>query len=344
MADLLRECLLLSCESLLVSLLQEDQVKSVSTPEGGGATFSFLQASELFDIRDWAAAANAGVPWAPDASRSVQVGNIKYIYENPVMIPMEFFTNSGSYNGDAYSINVMFAFEKMTIDYGVFPGDPDPRTEIFEFDSDNGMTLIKVTDFSENVTRFEYGEALDVQSYLGVPAGLRPSFYGDLDRQFPDFYPDVTRQTDALAREKTFAYHPTSRMMKRIIDEEGRKTQYEFWDPQDGWLRKNEEIFESDGATSVRRTEFRYDNPQFPGFITEKKVLGGGNQPTMTTTYAPDNFGRVQSEEVVLNSLEDAVTTYHYDLNGNREIMVNPPANPMLLVSKVLQQPFPVAT
>ena len=171
---------------------------------------------------------------------------------------------------------------------------PTLVTETCEFDSDAGMMLSKLIDYSGNVTTFEYGDAWSVADALPwLPAALRTNPY------FFTKYTDVTAQVNALTGRKEFSYYsddptsPVGRVMVGIVDEEGRVTEYEI-DASTG-LRTAEIIMDAE-LEVVRRTEFSYGDGDFPMFMTEERVIDGNGTEDLVTVYTPDAYGNLEEE------------------------------------------------
>jgi RHS repeat-associated protein len=203
------------------------------------------------------------------------------------------------------SIPSIVYYTTMTIDYG------SSRTETFTFDPAAALALKSVTDLSGNTTSYVHGDAWTApttyRSVLPTNMGLNLKFE------------DPTSQTNALGHVKSFTYHATNRIMTSVTDEEGRKTEYAL----DGLGRRTNEMVYTASSALVQRTDFAYGNTNFPGFMTKKTVVGSGGDANLVTDYVPDSVGRVQDEIVDPSGLE-LTTSCTYDVNGNKEMMIDP--------------------
>lgn len=254
---------------------------------------------------------------------------------------------SNSYGTDAedFSTPLMIYFGKMQLTHSMRDG-PD-LTEIFEFDVNAGMSLSRTVDISNNETAFEH------VNQLPVSAGL-----------YAAYYPEPTTQTNALFDEKEFLYQMTGggRIMKAVLDEEGRLTAYDV-DATTG-LRLHEYIYGSDQVNSINQatgsytaagrliqhTEFVYGNSKYPAFMTKRIVhshasdsnlpsdptWSTGPVPQQVTLFEPytsgTNEGRVHREAVDMDgngtiTTGDLITVYEYDANGNRTRSIDPKGN-----------------
>jgi RHS repeat-associated protein len=197
-------------------------------------------------------------------------------------------------------------------------------SETYEFNLDAGMALAKATDFSGNVTRFEYTD---------------PWTGGESFRSFLKegstayrFHSDPTSQINAMEAEREFSYTPDSRLMRSVTDEKGRHTEYTL----DGLGRRTRErVYTSKAKTTLLRdTESIYGNPAFPGFVTRSIVhsLSGAPDPTwasglqLITDYKPDANGQV-AEEISDPSGLRLITRHSYDKNGNKLTTTDPRGN-----------------
>jgi RHS repeat-associated protein len=127
---------------------------------------------------------------------------------------------------------------------------------------------------------------------------------------------------------KAFEYHssdptvPYGRIMWRITDEEGRRTEY-LIDSATG-NRTRERVY-SAGNSLVRQTNFEY-HPNFKAFMTKREtvngLLGPGGSSNLVELFVPDQFGNLE-EEIKgdrTSMFDGQVTRYAYDLAGNRTL------------------------
>lgn len=181
-------------------------------------------------------------------------------------------------------------------------------TEVFEFDENAGLALVKTTDLSGNCTQFFYeDEWAAPQSYRDV---ITP------EMGLNGVYNDVTRQTNARGKSKLFSYD-TNRIMREIVDEEERRTVYAV----DGLGRRTSESVYSGTNVLVQRTEFQYGDARFPGFVTQETVKKLAGDPAsaqdLVTQYVPDGAGRVAMKRVDPAGL-NLTTTHQYLANGSK--------------------------
>jgi YD repeat-containing protein len=204
--------------------------------------------------------------------------------------------------------------------------------ESYSFSPNAGFAVTSATDMSGNQTTFSYGNGYTVQDY--------PSSGSSASVGFGNHYNDPTAQTNALGKTRCFTYGP-GRIMTSIEDEIGRFTYFEL-DAHGN--RTSERVYAAKPGSlalplppAFQTTEFAYEDPNFPGFMTRKSVLAEGTEAgsdpswvtSLTTLYEPDSFGRVEREAVDMNGngdidAGDFITAYTYDANGNKLSVTDP--------------------
>ncbi|RBP43962.1 YD repeat-containing protein, partial [Roseimicrobium gellanilyticum] len=184
---------------------------------------------------------------------------------------------------DPFSRHLTVSFQKMEVSRG-------GGTETYEFDVEHAMSLVQATDRNGNSTDFSY-----------------------------DWFDDPASETNAMNGVKTFTYDPLTRVMASVTDEAGTRTEYTI---QAGTGLRTEERIIGSGGT-VRRTEFKYEDSKFRGFLTRKIVQSSGNMPSYTVQYTPDSVGRVHEEKVI----GGGTTKYYHDYAGNKRFVVDPRGN-----------------
>ncbi len=195
---------------------------------------------------------------------------------------------------------------------------PTNVTEVFRFNPEANMALSRIDDYSGNTTTFAHEDSWSVDDvFPWLPAALKNSPI------FVTRYSDPTSQTNALGKTKTFEYLsedptlPGARVMTLIIDEEGRRTEYDV-DSTRG-LRHSEKV-RTAGGSLVRQTDYEYGNGSFPSFLTKTTVQNGvsaGND--LVTTYTADAYGYKATENV--GGLMPR--SFDHDSNGNQTRMTD---------------------
>jgi len=225
------------------------------------------------------------------------------------------FDVQGTYpNTPVEAIPKVVFYTTMNISYG--PDAAPLGSESFNFDPSAGLALSLVTDFSGNVTSYEYNDPIGVAS-LYQKAYPVAGFAGKR--------PDPTAQTDALLHSKNFHYTGVFRIMDSMLDEDGRLRTYDV----DVFGRRLNEIVYAGGDNTtavVQETDYAYDNVNFPGVVTQKTVKDFDHfdwTTDMVTEYDLDEHGRIQKEIVDPNGLH-LETDYTYDLNGNKLSVTDP--------------------
>ncbi len=215
---------------------------------------------------------------------------------------------------------VLLVYKTMEIEHGKH------GKELFEFWPDAGMALVKTTDFSGKVTQFKYTDEWEGSATTTFRSALK-----DGATAFR-YHGDVNKQIDARNKEKIFTYTPGTRLLKTIIDEEGRYTEYTF---DNLGRRTHEHVYSSSAKTTlVRHVESVYGDSKFPGFVTRSIVhpTGNASDPAwaaglqLITDYKPDSAGNI-AEQIVDPSGLRLVTRHTYDANGNRRSTTDPRGN-----------------
>lgn len=223
----------------------------------------------------------------------------------------------------SFSEPKLVVYKRMTVQHG------ELGAEIFEFDLDAALALSRVTDFSGNITSYQYGDAWsEATSPLLTALGVDSTAFGR--------YPDPTSQTNALGGTKVFTYTSANpgtgeaggaRLMKSMTDEAGRHTVYAF---DSLGRRVSETMLTAVGGVVVRSTLFEYADSGHPGFMTKRtvKALSGDTSGAtdLVTQYVPDDHGRL-AQEIVDPAGLHLVTSYTYDLNGSKLSATDPRGN-----------------
>ena len=136
------------------------------------------------------------------------------------------------------------------------------------------MALSQITDLSGNITKFIQGDQWTAPNTYSQIAGTTLNGY----------YDDPTSEINVLTPPKTFAYYGGNRIMQSVVDENGNKTWYDI----DALGRRTTEKLYDPQGNLDQETDFAYDNPSYPGFMTQKtvKALGtdssGNAEPSWT--------------------------------------------------------------
>jgi RHS repeat-associated protein len=192
--------------------------------------------------------------------------------------------------------------------------------EVVGFNSLSSFALGSLQDFSGNTTTYAYTD--EKPELIG-------RFYNPNGALLAPNYTDPNSQTNALNGTKTFTYDANFRVMKKIVDEAGRVTEYTV----DTMGRRTKELIKASATGDVlHETDFAYANSTFPAFMTKKTVkdYGKTGDPSwvddLVTDYVPDSDGQVWKEIVDPAGL--ALTIIHtYDKNGNRLSTTDPRGN-----------------
>ena len=213
---------------------------------------------------------------------------------------------------DDESTELIVSFQRMDIQCA------DLGTETYEFDPDAGYALTRSTDFSGNLTTYEYEDG-------HLPDA--PEFAYLADTGTYGYFDDPTAQIDALGQAKTFAYHPDWRVMNEIVDVDGSTTTYDTDDP---YGRRKKETVADAGGNVLQETEFLY-HADFKAFLEWKKIkdLSFPDEPTWVQQRSirylpfpvgyslPYRRGRLQQERVYNASSQYLRTLTYHDQNGN---------------------------
>lgn len=181
-------------------------------------------------------------------------------------------------------------------------------TETYQFDPTAGLALCGATDFSGNVTTWEFSNA-----YAAMPTGL-PQTSTTMTK-----WADPTAKIDALQRREEYTYSDSFRVMDTSNDPHGTTTTFAV----DGLGRRKSKSVLQYGTTPLLQERYDYGNQRFKAFLTGKATLAFASvsvQPWETdlkTTLLPDALGRVWREIVDPDGAKLA-TEYTYDSNNNR--------------------------
>ncbi len=252
------------------------------------------------------------------------------------------------YGANEFDSPRMIFFKKMTVTH--HNGLTEVLgTEVFDFNREAGMALDSATDFSGNVTLYEYNDEFT------ATVDQRNIAWG----KFSDPTKEIKVLSSSISYEKSFGYK-TNRIMSSITDPLGTVTRYRIDSEslptgipagphstsplanQYG-RRLSETVINAQGVILSHLT---YDFPDTytasgvtypPGlsknFVTRKivhKLASAAADPTwvasLVTHYVPDATGRVFKEIVDPAGL--ALTTeYTYDANGNKLTTKDPRGN-----------------
>ncbi|MEM9398678.1 MAG: RHS repeat-associated core domain-containing protein [Verrucomicrobiota bacterium] len=213
-------------------------------------------------------------------------------------------------------------YETMEVSYygGAHSNETPIGTETFTFDPDSGLSLESIEDFSGNTTEWEF------QNSRGASAGSRIT-----TTNFPNMmskWSDPTIMTDALGRVTTYQYTGDYRIMSKIVDEHGTRTEYDI----DSLGRRTDKIVEDSSGVKLSQEDYFFTNSGFPKFMTRKKVDAYANisgqawETDLVTEYVADSNGRIFREIVDPEGLA-LTTSYLYDNNGNRTSATDPRNN-----------------
>lgn len=184
--------------------------------------------------------------------------------------------------------------QHVTVSYTKMKIAKNGLEEVYLFSPADGMGLLSATDIHGNTKVFGYaGNGFD----------------------------DPVTETNALGHMKHFAYDPSTRVLREIIDERGFRTSYTI---QSGTgLRTQEAVF-NPGGELIKLTKWKHHN-FFKGFVTEEEVRGDG-APPLVTTYTPDARGRIATTSVEGAELP-IISSTTYDFDGRLVGSTDPRGN-----------------
>ena len=277
-------------------------VSSIGLPDGSSSAFAGVSEIKIGDEN--LVGSTLELP-EPEAT---PLGNGAYAIDYPISAaPPNTVVTDAELNTTSYTFQGANLTEFVTVDFETFR--PQSLEARFEY---QGFTISYTAD----------GEALgetytfDAENYLESvnDAG------GNLTQFDNDALGNVVKQTNARNQERTYQYE--GNLMKEIVDEELRKTQYTI----ENNVRTDERVYDENGVL-VRETKFEYEDPRFPSFVTERRVkkLAGDSSPggDLVTRFEANRQGRVMNEIVDPDGLR-LITSYHYDSNGNKTHVTDP--------------------
>jgi len=149
-----------------------------------------------------------------------------YRFEDAVVIPIPQL--GVQYNSSSFTDSKMICYQTMSLDYGNATSGTYMGTETYQFDISAAMAIMKITDFSGNVTTFTHSDTWSDPTYMTLmpTTTTYPGLSGSVP--FNGYYGDPTSQTNALGQAKSFSYEPVARIMTDVTDEDGHHTHYDI--------------------------------------------------------------------------------------------------------------------
>ncbi len=242
-------------------------------------------------------------------------GNVrKYTFEGTALleVPSSSIDNS---SGDSYSAPAaMLYYTDFVMTH------PDGKTEQMTIDPLSALAPSSITDYSGNITTFDYTDLI-----------ATPSVDANGDKYFIN-NPEPNVQTNALGDKKFFEYKSDSNfnfIMSAVIDEEGRRTEYEV---DSKGRRTSEKIYNSSGSLKQHKS-FEYHavyagvviketthtllgDPSWATDLVVARVLCGASDPSGPPGYV--------KKEIVDPTGKNLITEFTYDANGNRTSVKDP--------------------
>ncbi|MFT4176593.1 MAG: RHS repeat-associated core domain-containing protein, partial [Luteolibacter sp.] len=244
-----------------------------------------------------------GVDVAPSTTVTDAVGNTTvYQFEglNAELVDIDVTANSLSKEWMVYYLTTR-------IHFGGLPSTPGYLgSESYEFDLSSGLSLKKATDFSGNVTTWEFAD-----DFSAVPGGL-PS-----GSSMMTVWADPTGKVDALGRRESYEYSEAYRVMRYLDDPHATQTYFTV-----DHLGRRKEKTVHDGSV-IQQERYDYSNPRFSGFQTASRVQAFTNiagqswEKDLVTYTVPDSLGRVW-QEVTAPQSEKLTVQHSYDFNNNK--------------------------
>lgn len=238
-------------------------------------------------------------------------GNVTtYIFDDIELAVLEDFKEQLAGYDDAPDPRLLL-YKKMAIEH------PTQVRESFEFDPVACMALVKITDYSQNVTEFIYSDPIQVNTALNVLGPVAPAFYDD---------PNEERKliNGAVYATTQYEYDDTTRVMKEITDPEGHRTEYEI----DAEGRRVWEKVHDATLGLLKHTDFVYGDNDFPGVVTDTTVNnlnGRAGGFDIRTSNVLDGFGRVWKQiSYPGGGNPNLETETVYDLANNKRGVYDP--------------------
>ncbi|MEP4076451.1 RHS repeat domain-containing protein [Haloferula sp.] len=187
-------------------------------------------------------------------------------------------------------------------------GSGEETIEVFEFDPTAGFQVSFHKDRSGRETKIFFEDALEdsphasasgINRFRSPPVSKIESDGISIEKEINSYFPDRTLLRDASLREFNFEYTPSElRLPSFIGDESTTDTRFVY----DGG-EKLQFLRRQQGAEVLREVEFKFEDSNFPNFVTSKGVNKiGTSDPDwvgdLLTTYVPDPQGRAQTVSV----------------------------------------------
>ncbi|BCU78559.1 RHS repeat-associated core domain-containing protein [Luteolibacter sp. LG18] len=283
---------------------QPRRITSVVRPGGAGTTTFASQGQTRFG-------STVTFPQLPVTTVTDALGN-KTVYE---------FTNllAEVVNVDASEKSVsaqwMIYYLTSKIHHGGAPGSSGfLGTETYEYEPAAGLALKKATDFSGNVTTWEFDNG-----YGGMPVGLAAT------SATMTKWADPTAKVDALGRRETYTYSNSHRIMDGTDDPYHTTSAFTV----DGLGRRRTKAVQQNGSQLLQQERYDYGNARFQGFQTGSSRLAFSNvtgqawETALETATLPDANGRIWKEITDPRGLS-LVTENGYDFNNNKTWSLDP--------------------
>jgi RHS repeat-associated protein len=230
----------------------------------------------------------------------------------------EVISNETTYSGSSSSNSTdwMIYYTKMNVHHGARPIALESLgTETFEYDLASGLSLVRMTDLSGNVTNWEYDQKIPIRSLIKLAS----------KQDFMTRWADPTKKIDALLRPESYEYSDNFRVMLKSTDVHGTKTETTV-----DTLGRRTLLTVTDANGSVlKRESYAYTNVMFNAFMTRKTVEKYSNlsgkawEEDLVTDYVADSRGSLWKEIVDPSGL-NLTTIYTYDNHNSRLSTTDP--------------------
>jgi RHS repeat-associated protein len=189
----------------------------------------------------------------------------------------------------------------------------------FEFNPFAGLALKSSKDFDGNATVYSHDDLVGQKKEFNNLTGTFLNYFL--------YHREPTAVGNAIGGVRKYKYDPTWRVMTESIDELGRKAVTAV---NSLGLQQSEKIYAPGASQPSKHTDFFYQNPNFPAFMTGKTVNKLAGDPawgtSIVTSRIADSKGRIQQEMMNPGGL-NLVTQFAYNDNNQKISITDPKGN-----------------
>ena len=214
----------------------------------------------------------------------------------------------------------MIYYTEMAVHHGARPGVAGHLgTETFEYSPEAGLSLVKLTDFSGNITTWTFDDVIATGAVVPAPDNAN----------FMTIWSDPKSKTDALNRTESYSYSSNYRIMDQVVDIHGTTTAYTV----DAMGRRTNKVVTDAGGTKLREETYLFEESTLPGFqtkyITEaySNLSGQSWETDLVTQFVPHLDSGMVKDSIVDPGTLALTTTSTYDNNNNRLSVTDPRGN-----------------